>query len=268
MIDNRVGFIGAGNMAQAIISGIIKSGYIKPNDIYIFDVDPKKSEELTTYSINALNSSVEIAKHCKYVFLAVKPQVLSEVLDEINSHITEDTCLVSIAAGKTIDFICRTIGRDCKVIRIMPNTPLMYGHGASALTKHSSVTNKEFRFIRGIFDSCGISCEVEEHLMDAVTAISGSSPAFVFRFAKDIIDSGVKNGIDQAIARRLVAQTILGSAKMILESGLEIDELINRVASPNGTTEAGLKSLDKDGFDDIIDNCIKATIKRSVELKE
>lgn len=268
MVINRVGFIGAGNMAQAIINGIIKSGYIKPDNIYIFDIDSEKTKKLTTYGINALNSSIEIVKHCKYVFLAVKPQILSEVLNEINGHITADTCLVSIAAGKTIDFIVMAVGRDCRVIRVMPNTPLMYGFGASALTKHPSVLDDEFNFIRGIFDSCGITCEIDEHLMDTITAISGSSPAFVFRFAKDIINSGIENGLDEATARKMVAQTILGSAKMILKSDFEIDELIRRVASPNGTTEAGLKSLDKDGFDDIIANCIMATIKRSVELRE
>ncbi|HHW46439.1 MAG TPA: pyrroline-5-carboxylate reductase [Clostridiales bacterium] len=268
MVNNSVGFIGAGNMAQAIINGILKSGYIKPVNIYIFDIDWEKTKKLSTYSINVLNSSSEIVNQCKYVFLAVKPQTLSEVLVEIKDNITDDTCLVSIAAGKTIDYIAKTIGRDCKVIRIMPNTPLMYGFGASALTKNLLVADNEFSFIRGIFDSCGFTCEVDEGLMDTITAISGSSPAFVFRFAKDIINSGIENGLDEAAAKQMVAQTILGSAKMILESGLEIDELIRRVASPNGTTEAGLKSLDKDGFDDIVSDCIRATIKRSVELRE
>lgn len=265
MSDNRFGFIGFGNIAGAIAHGMLASGYIKPSQIGIYDLDVKKTEKLLGSTVYPDASS--LVRDCKYVFLTVKPQVYPMVLEEIKGAVTPETCLITVAAGRTIAFVKEKIGLDCKVIRVMPNTPLMVGAGASALCKATPVTDEEFDMVFRCFSSCGAVCTVEEGQMDTVTAVSGSSPAFVFRFAQALINAGQAGGLSGEEAKKLVAGTLLGSAKMILESGRDIEALIRMVTSPNGTTEAGLRAMDAAGFTEAIKAAVEAAAKRSVELR-
>lgn len=266
---NGIGFIGAGNIASAIIGGMIQSGYIKSEFITAYDLDSAKLERLSSaYNIRAAAAASEVVETCKYVFLTVKPQVYDAVLAEIAPAVRADTCLVDVAAGVTIRFVKDKIGKDCKVIRVMPNTPLLMGQGASALVKLAPVTDEEFDFIRGVFESSGVTAVVEEPMIDAVIGVSSSSPAFVFRFAKNIIESGVAAGLSEENATRLMAQTLIGSAHMITDSGMSIDELIKMVSSPNGTTVAGLAAMDATGFDAAVKAGADASIARSIELRK
>ncbi|MCI8360969.1 MAG: pyrroline-5-carboxylate reductase [Clostridiales bacterium] len=262
----RFGFIGVGNIACAIVKGILSAGYINPDRISLYDVSAEKTQGLVPKA-EICRSAAALTRSCKYVFLTVKPQVYPAVLKEIRSFVTTDTCLITVAAGRTIEWVKEQVGFDCKVIRVMPNTPLMVGCGASALVHASPVTDSEFETVKGCFSSCGVACTVEEKNMDTVTAVSGSSPAFIFRFARELIRTAVSHGLSQADAQRLVFGTLLGSARMILESGRSVEELIRMVTSPNGTTEAGLKAMDQAGFDQAVERAVEAAEQRSVELR-
>lgn len=266
METERFGFIGVGNIARAILQGMLSSGYINREDISLYDLDAEKAQGVVEGAA-VCTSPVQVVQACKYVFLTVKPQVYPTVLEEIKGALTADTCLVTVAAGRTIDWVKQQVGFDCKVVRVMPNTPLMVGCGASALVKRAPVSDEEFEKVCGCFSSCGVVSTVEEKDMDTVTAVSGSSPAFVFRFAKDLIQAAVDRGLDAAEAEKLVSGTLLGSAKMILESGQTVDALIRMVTSPNGTTEAGLRAMDAAGFDLAVEQAVDAAVKRSIELQ-
>lgn len=269
MDSKSVGFIGCGNIASAILGGMIGSGYITSDCVRVFDVDAAKADALhTTYGVGVCSRAEDVVAACKYVFLTIKPQVYDVVLGQIKSVVRPDNCLVDVAAGVSIDFVKRSIGFDCKVVRVMPNTPLLTGHGASALVKLPPVTDAEFNFVRGAFEASGVARVVDEDAIDAVIGASGSSPAFVFRFAKNIIEASTAAGLDADTATALVAQTLIGSAHMILESGLSIDELIRMVSSPNGTTVAGLAQMDATGFDDSVCAAVQAAVARSKELRK
>lgn len=264
---NKVGFIGAGNIATAIINGAINSGYIIPEQIYIFDLDSQKLDALSKCGVNTCASEVELTKVCDYVFLTIKPQVYESVLNVIAPH-SENTCFIDVAAGISIDYVKSLLGNDTPVIRVMPNTPLMYGCGASALVKVEPVTDEQFSFVKGFFESCGVVATVEENLIDTVIAISGSAPAYIMRFANQLITYGSNNGLTKDDASKLVLQTLVGCAKMINSSDKDVSELIRMVTSPNGTTQAGLESLDKTDFDLSIKECLDATVKRAKELSK
>ena len=265
MKNYNVGFIGAGNIATAIINGITSSGYIKTESLYVFDTSSDKVETFKNKGFVACNSAEQLVQECDFVFLTVKPQVYETVLNQIK-NCAENTCFVDVAAGISIDFVKKTLGFDAPVIRVMPNTPLLYGLGATALVNASPVTDCQFDFVKGCFDSCGVTVVVDEKHINTITAISGSSPAYLMRTAKNLIDFAENSGLNRSDAEAMVLQTFIGSANMILKSDNSIDELIKNVTSPNGTTEAGLKSLDADQFDNTIENCLKATVNRAIEL--
>lgn len=261
-----VGFIGAGNIATAILSGALSSGYIKSENVYIYDVLPEKAAALSTSGGSVCETACDLVARCDYVFLTVKPQVYDVVLAEIRSAVRPDCCLVDVAAGVPVDYVKHGVGFDCSVIRIMPNTPLMYGCGACALVHVKPVTDEQFAYVRGLLDRCGITCVVDEAEIDGIIGVSGSAPAYFFRFVRDIIAGGVAAGLSEEVASRMALQTMIGSARMIQQSDQPIDALIRAVASPNGTTEAGLRSLDETGFDASVAACVEATVRRSKEL--
>lgn len=264
----RVGFIGAGNIAKAILTGSLNSGYIKPKNIYIYDIAQEKLDIFATYGVGVCKTANSVMNHCDIIFLTVKPQCYGEVIESVKEDMSADKCIVDVGAGVTIDFVRRAFGFDCKVVRVMPNTPIMYSNGTAGIVRSSLVSDDEFYFVKGFFDSNGISCVVEEDLIDVVTGVSGSAPAFVFRFAKGIISAGIDRGLSPETAEKLAINTIIGSAQMIEKSPLSITELIKMVASPNGTTEAGLKFLDNSGFDNSVYGAVSAAIDRAVELKQ
>ena len=263
----KIGFIGTGNIATAIINGVISSGYIKPDCIAVFDTNSDKLAPFVNFGCKSIPNSAELTEQCEFVFLTVKPQIYPIVLNEIKNS-SKDTCFVDVAAGVSINTVKELLGFDAPVIRVMPNTPLMVGLGATAIVKQKPVTDDQFSFIKGCFDSCGITAVVDEDNINTVIAASGSSPAYIMRFANSIIDFAVKKGLDEISAKKLVIQTLEGCAKLIKESDVEISQLIANVTSPNGTTEAGLKSLDNSSFEEVVNKCLSSTVKRAEELSK
>lgn len=260
----KLGFIGAGNMASALIKGIAASN--SKVEIHAFDVDGAKLKTLSQFGIIAEASSVELVKNCKYVLLAVKPQVVPAVLEEIKSAVTADKVIISIAAGISEEYIRKMTIPTAKVVLVMPNTPALLGVGAFAVARDEMLSDDEFEFVKSVLDTCGITEEVPIGKMKEVIAINGSSPAFIYLFAKGFADYAKKVGIDSDVAMRLFAQTLIGSAKMLTDSGMTPDELIKQVSSPGGTTIAGLSKLGE--LPMIVDDACEACTARAYELSK
>lgn len=259
-----VGFIGAGNMASAIIEGAISKKTIEAQNIYVFDIDRAKLEELkSALNISIADSLSELVKNADIILLAVKPNILSMVLQDIKDEIGHKA-VVSIAAGWSADRIKGVIGADKKVLRLMPNTPLMVGEGMTVIETPHSLTEDEFAFIEIMFSSIGWVEQAPQKLMDAVTAVSGSGPAYVFLFIEALADAGVLCGLSRAQAIKLASQTVLGAAKMVLDTGSHPGALKDAVCSPGGTTIEAVKSLEQDGFRGTV---IKAAERCAIKSK-
>lgn len=264
----NVGFIGAGNMGTAIMKGILNSNLNDRIQLHAADPDSVKIEALQSLGVKKCIDASELISLCKYVFLAVKPQIIESVLETIGKNINDETVLISIAAGINSNFIKKAIGTNVKTIVVMPNTPLLLNEGASALAKDSEVTQQEFDFVCNIFKECGKIEVIDESQMKEIIAVNGSSPAFIYLYAKGFIDYAVKEGIDSNAAKNLFAQSLIGSAKMITDSDYTIDELIKMVSSPGGTTLAGLEELNKGNLLNIVNNACEACTKRAYELSK
>ena len=263
-----VGFIGAGNMGYAIMRGIAGSSLSENTALYAFDPDAEKCSRLKALGATVCDTELDVLKQCKYVFLAVKPQMFEDVLTQIAEGVTEDTVLVSIAAGITAEYIRSKTISNAKVILVMPNTPLLLGAGASALAKSELTSDAEFETVCRIFEACGIAATLPEDKMKEIIAINGSSPAFIYLFAKAFVDYAAKEGIAQETALSLFAQSLIGSAKMLTDSGYTVDELIKMVSSPGGTTLAGLDELYKGNLAQTVDAACTACTKRAYELSK
>ena len=263
----KIGFIGTGNIATAILNGIISSGYIKSECIMVYDSDIHKTDSFKQLGCSVAEDAGDLTDKCEFVFLTVKPQVYPTVLNEIKQF-ADNTCFVDVAAGVSIKAVKDSLGFNAPVIRVMPNTPLLVGLGATAIVKQAPVSEEQFNYINGCFNSCGITAVVNEEHINTVIAASGSSPAYIMRFANTIIDYAKSNGLNDFDAKRLVVQTLAGCAKLINDSNKDISELISDVTSPNGTTAAGLKSLDDNCFDSTITKCLDETVKRAKELSK
>ena len=261
----RFGFVGAGNMASAIIETISNLDYIKPEDIYIYDVDPEKIEKFTKCGMKRSDSYNDLFKKCDFVFICVKPQVFKTNAEIFKIDNSDVKCIVTIMAGITIENVKKTIG-NYPVIRIMPNTPMLVGEGASALVKESDVPDQIFNIVFDIFNSCGTAVVVSEDNISAVTALSGSGPAYFFKFARAAIKEAVSEGLNESDALSLLCQTMTGSAKMLENSGKSADELIDMVTSPGGTTLAASVSFDNDDFEGSISRAMLACRNRADEL--
>ncbi len=268
-MDNiKIGFIGTGNMGAAIIKGIA-SGELSGNvSISAYDPDTAKVEALSSFGVVSCGSEEELVKSCKYVFLAVKPQIIGEVLENAAAGASADTVFISIAAGISDEFIASKTLPEAKVILVMPNTPLLLGEGASALSRNDKVTDEEFGIILNIFRMCGKAEVISKDKMKEIIAINGSSPAFIYLFAKGFIDYADSVGIDRSVAAELFSQSLIGSAKMITDSGYTIDELIKMVSSPGGTTIAGLDDLYRGNLTDTVKKCCESCTRRAYELSK
>lgn len=264
----NIGFIGAGNMGSAIMKGISSSSLGNETSLFAFDPSTDKVQALAGYGVSACSSEKEIMEKCKYVFLAVKPQIIEGVLEAISAYTTKDTVIISIAAGIGDEFIAKKTISDAKVILVMPNTPLLLGEGASALSRNDKVTDEEFEVVLNIFRICGKAAVIPKDKMKEIIAINGSSPAFIYLFAKGFIDYAASVGIDRAAAEELFAQSLIGSAKMITDSGNTIDELIKMVSSPGGTTLAGLDKLYEGNLTDVVKKCCESCTNRAYELSK
>ncbi len=264
----KVGFIGAGNMGSAIMKGILGCELAQNMEVAAFDPDSAKLAELEKSGVKACASGLEVMQNCKYIFLAVKPQMFEQVLEQIKDGTTKETVFVSIAAGITAEYIRSKTIPEAKVILVMPNTPLLLGAGASALAKAEPTTEAEFQTVCSIFNACGISAQLPENKMKEIIAINGSSPAFIYLFAKAFVDYAAKEGISQEVSLPLFAQSLIGSAKMLTDSGYSVEELIKMVSSPGGTTLAGLDELYKGKLEETVGKCCEACTKRAYELSK
>ncbi|MFU0833337.1 MAG: Pyrroline-5-carboxylate reductase [Oscillospiraceae bacterium] len=267
MKDIKVGFIGGGNMASAIIGGVVKAKTFPAEQIYVFDIHKEKCEELRTRTgVNIENSIDSLVQTCNIIFLAVKPQSFPSMLASIQPSVSENKTLVSIAAGISSDSITKALSCRCPIIRAMPNTPLLLGEGATAICKTENVQNDVYQLVLELFSSSGIVAQINEEQMNAVISVNGSSPAYIYLFAKAVVESAEKQGIEPSVSLPLFCQTLIGSAKMLLESGNTPDELIQKVSSRGGTTIAALDVLKEHHFAQIIDDAMKACTARALEL--
>ena len=269
-LNGKLGFIGGGRMGEALIQGILKSGIISAENLLITDPVAERREYLTaTYGVSTFDSSedVNIWSNCATVILAVKPQIMKDVLLAAKSNINNSHLLISIAAGIKSSFIDTNLsGCKCRIIRVMPNTPAFVLEAISALSAGPRVTKSDMDTAVTIFDSIGKSVVLDEKYFDAVTGLSGSGPAYVFTFIEALIDGGSKVGLNKSDAELLAMQTVLGSVKLAMSSKESPAQLRDMVTSPGGTTVAGLQKLEAAGFNDIIMDAIKAATERSKEL--
>lgn len=264
-MSKHIGFVGAGNMARAIIGGIIAKKVAISNEVAVLDTDSEKCKTFQKKGINVFNEYKELAKFSDVIFLAVKPQNYEEVLKELNGF-TDNKTIVSIAAGISTDYIKSILGTSTHVVRVMPNTPLLLGCGATAMCKVNPVTDEEFTEVRSIFEAAGTVDVLPEDKMNAVISVNGSSPAYVYLFAKAMVNGAVSQGIDEKTALGLIIKTLEGSAEMLKNSGHSIDELITMVSSKGGTTLKALEGLYENKFEDIVVDAMERCTKRAEEL--
>lgn len=263
---NTIGFLGTGNMGTAILKGIAGSSMKSETKLYAYNPTAAKVDALASYGVQKCSSEVEVAAASQYLFLAIKPQKFDEVLPRIADAITEDTVLVSIAAGIGVEYIRKLTKPNAKVVLAMPNTPLLLGCGATALATEAPVSDAEFAVVRRIFDACGMTAVIEPAQMKEIIAINGSSPAFIYLFAKGFLDYAEQVGLSGNVAKELFAQSLIGSAKMITDSGYSIAELIRQVSSPGGTTLAGLDRFYAGNLTDVVQDACDHCTRRAYEL--
>jgi pyrroline-5-carboxylate reductase len=267
MAEDIIGFIGAGNMATALVRGLIESGAEGAEKLCASDIHDERLKELSArFGLRVHPSNQALAQECTVIVLAVKPQNIRAVLEDIREEVRDDHLLISIAAGIPLKMISDAIGRDVAAVRVMPNTPALIQRGISALASGGKATAGDLGKARKIFDAVGGTVIVSEEMMDAVTALSGSGPGYVFKLMECFVSAGVKVGFDQGTALQLVIQTFLGAAHLAAESEKGLSDLREMVTSPGGTTAAGLTVMDERGLAAILEEVVEAACKRSIEL--
>ncbi|MDE5604102.1 MAG: pyrroline-5-carboxylate reductase [Eubacterium sp.] len=263
-----IGFIGCGNMGSAIIKGITEAGVIESSKIFAFDpYAPSIDKAVKAYGITKCGNAKEIIMNSNIVVLAVKPNMIASVLQEINFELEKkDTIVISIAAGKTLEFIRDNLTHDNKLVRIMPNINAKVAAACSAYCTNGNVTDEEKKEIEKIFGTVGTIMELPESNFSLFGVLAGCSPAFVYMFIDALARAGVKNGMKKDTALQIAAQSVLGSAKMILESDTHPFELIDQVCSPGGTTIEGVTSLQADGFEAAIHKAVDKAVDKDSRL--
>lgn len=263
----KLGFIGCGNMATAIIGGAVSSDFLKGESICVFDVDTSKVDLLCKeYGVNAISSVEELAKNCEYIVLAVKPQVFPVVLPQIKDCI-KNSVVISIGAGKTLEYIGGFLNEKTSIIRVMPNINAKVGASMSAVCKNKSADENALTFVKGLCNSFGEVMELPESQFPLFGVIAGCSPAYSFMFIDSMAREAVKNGMKKDEALKICAQAVLGSAKMILEDKENNPwALINSVCSPGGTTIEGVAKLQEEKFDTAVMDAVKASLDKDKKL--
>lgn len=264
----KIGFIGLGNMAAAMIGGMLDKKLIEASEI-IGSCKTKASAEkmAAKYGITAYVDNCEVAKQADMLFLAVKPIFLPEVIADIRDSVRKDAIIVSIVAGKSMAFLKESFGReDLKFVRCMPNTPALVGEGCTGVCPDAEVKESETEQVIRLLEAFGKAYVVPERLMDVVVGVSGSSPAYVFMFIEAMADAAVVAGMPRKQAYEFVAQAVLGSAKMVLETGMHPGVLKDQVCSPGGTTIEAVKVLEEKGFRGVVMDAVQACIDKSSKL--
>ncbi|HEY9245598.1 MAG TPA: pyrroline-5-carboxylate reductase [Candidatus Methanoperedens sp.] len=264
--NKKIGFIGTGKMGEALIKGMLHAGLVQPSGIYASDADLLKLQSLEKeYKINISSNNCESASNSDILIIAVKPQIVPEVLKEITFSI-KNQLIISIAAGVMIETLENALPEGAKVIRVMPNIAATVKEAASAICLGSAVSKEDASLASEIFNAIGKSVILPERLMDAVTGLSGSGPAYIFMVIEALADGGVHEGLDRNTAKLLAAQTVLGAAKMVLANSTHTGELKDMVASPGGTTIRGLRVMEERGVRVAMMNAVIAACERSKEL--
>jgi pyrroline-5-carboxylate reductase len=264
----KIGFIGAGSMGEALVKGILEAEIFSPEEILISDLDETRLQELKEkYKVQVSAGNQTLVTEVDYIVLAVKPSVINKVLAEVGSEISADKKIFSIAAGVTTAQIERHLSSEIPVVRLMPNTPALIGKGAIAYTLGSFAGEEEDELVEKLFTPVGLVVETKEELMDAVTGLSGSGPAYIYLLIEALADAGVFAGLSRETATDLTVQTLLGAAQMVKETDKHPAELKDMVTSPGGTTITGVKELEKEGFRAAIYQAVEAATKKSRQLK-
>jgi pyrroline-5-carboxylate reductase len=268
-LERAIGFIGAGNMAEAMVKGLLAAGVVEAAKISGSDPRRERVDELKKkYGIHASTHNEDVMRKSDIVVLSVKPQILPGVCDEIGKFLKPKATVISIAAGVPIAVIEARLPPGTRVVRVMPNTPALVGAGATAIAAGGHATDEDLAVAKQIFDSIGMTVILDESQLDAVTGLSGSGPAYVFLIIEALSDAGVKVGLSRYNALALAAQTVLGSARILLETGEHPGRLKDMVTSPGGTAIAGLHTLEAGGLRTTLINAVEAATKRSRELGE
>ena len=262
-----VGFLGAGNMGEALIKGLLAAKLVPADAIFATDVRPERLKELDRqYGIQVSSDNAELVRRADIVILAVKPQIMDAVAAEIAPGVTRRKLLISIAAGVSTDKIRARLHKDSRLIRVMPNTPALVLEGVTAIAKADGLEPGDLDIAREIFGAVGRVVVLGEELLDAVTGLSGSGPAYVAVVIESLADGGVRMGLDRATAMTLATQTVLGAAKLLLETGLHPGALKDMVSSPGGTTIAGIAALEEGGLRTTFIKAVERATQRSREL--
>ncbi|HWD93979.1 MAG TPA: pyrroline-5-carboxylate reductase [Verrucomicrobiae bacterium] len=262
-----IGFLGAGKMATALARGFIRAGLATPKQVIASDVNESARMAFAKETgAKTTASNPEVAKFADVLILAVKPDQVAGVLSEIRDHFSEKHLLLSIAAGVTLARLEAGLGADARVIRVMPNTPALVGASATGFALGKSAASEDADIATKLFSSVGVAFQVKESLLDAVTGLSGSGPAYVYLFIESLSDGGVAAGLPREVATRLAAQTVLGAAKMVLETGQHPGALKDMVTSPGGTTIEGLHELEKGKLRGTVMSAVRAASEKSKKL--
>jgi len=264
---HSIGFVGAGNMAEAMIRGLVRGGHVAADRIAASGPRRERLDELAKqYGIETTTDNREVARKCGIVVLSVKPQIADKVLREIGDELHEGTLVVSICAGIDTAAIEEAVTPGVRVVRAMPNTPALVGAGATAIAAGKLASESDVATARALFDAVGITVVLDESHLDAVTGLSGSGPAYIFLILEALADAGVKVGLSRRNAQRLAAQTVMGSAKLLLETDEHPGKLKDMVTSPGGTAIAGLHTLEEGGLRTTLINAVETATKRAREL--
>lgn len=263
----KIGFIGLGNMAKAMIEGMLEKGIATKEDI-IGSAKTQATRDAVSakWGIATFADNKDVASRADVLVLAIKPQFFAQVLPEMRTAVKEEAVVLSIAAGKSMEEIEKMMGRKTKLVRCMPNTPALVGEGCSAVCFNDEVSEEEKELCMKLIGSFGMAEEIPEKLIDAFAGVSGCSPAFVFMFMEALADGGVAAGLPRKQAYAFVAQAVMGSAKLMLESGKHPGELKDMVCSPGGTTIEGVRVLEERGFRGAVMDAVKATVEKAQKL--
>lgn len=267
MKNRRIAFLGAGNMAEALIKGLLRAGIARPEDIVATGRRPERLEQVAkAFGVKVTQDNVAAARDADIVVLAVKPQAMGKLLTQVASAIDNKKLVISVAAGVPIAALERKLGAGARIVRAMPNTPALVGAGACAVSGGEHATGQDVDDALALFRAVGTAVCVDEVLLDAVTGLSGSGPAYIFLVIEALSDAGVKVGLPRYTALELAAQTVLGSAKLLIETGTHPGSLKDQVTSPGGTAIAGLHTLEAGGLRTTLINAVEAATRRAKEL--
>ena len=262
-----IGFLGAGKMATALARGFIRAGLVTPSRLIASDVSEAARAAFTRETgATTTSSNTDVAGFAQVVILAVKPDQVLQVLAELRDHVSKSNLLISIAAGVPLSRLEGALGAGARVIRAMPNTPALVGQSATGIALGSSARSQDGELALKLFSAVGLAFQLKEPLLDAVTGLSGSGPAYVYLFIEGLSDGGVAAGLPRNVATKLAAQTVLGSAKMVLETGLHPAALKDMVTSPGGTTIEGLHELEKGKLRGTLMSAVRAATEKSRKL--